>query len=358
MRYMLLLLLTCTALGLTGCSRDTPEAMLENYLYRLSNSLELEQPAPFSPPVRAGFPLKRERILATEEIREGLLDVLRLQECNLVLMIAERNSSLGKVYRPSLKLAYELRFFSALSQCRQRLANQESADQALLRRLDEIYQVKQQNLPLELWNGIFSSEAIEANFSRDRTPLPLRDDGTVAASQAALSQLVALTGHPPGWFESPDSAIPDLEPSYEILHKNASGTRVFSSLELMTHYLNTASSLINTRLAQRPLCYNQQASTQGKILRNVFFKFYIGDVQPYLALVHNQSAPWMKLNADLLSNFQQLNIQIPESMQAYYAKMISISAPEGLWQQYIRARDQHTQSWQRLLKQCGLMPTK
>ena len=191
--HLSFVLILSLSLLLSGCSRDTPEAMLDNYLYRLSNTLDLPQPKTYEPKVRLQFPAKRQRILNTIEIREGLLDVLKLERCNLLPLIAQRNSSLGKVATPSVKLGYELEFFSLLNQCRRTLNQESDVDTELLTRINEIYTIKRNNLAAELWNGIYTSEAIELNFSLRQSPLPLQDNGSPQQSLKALQTLVALT---------------------------------------------------------------------------------------------------------------------------------------------------------------------
>jgi hypothetical protein len=36
--------------------------------------------------------------------------------------------------------------------------------------------------------------------------------------------------------------------------------------------------------------------------------------------------------------------------------VLSKTDNKSLWMQYIKARNKHTQAWQTLLKQCGMMP--
>ncbi|WP_415891896.1 DUF3080 family protein [Neptuniibacter sp. PT8_73] len=346
-------------ISLSGCSRDTPELVLENYLYRLSNTLDLNQPQSYIPEARIQFPLKRDRILKTTEIREGLLDVLKLKRCDLLPLIAERNSSLGKVAKPSTKLQYELNFYYLLTQCRESLRNASAIDTELLKRVNEIHRVKRDNLPAELWNGIFTAPEMEANFSRSQTALPLVDNSSTQQSIEALRTLVNLTANNLDQFGLTKPNEDRLNQAFKVLHSNRSGPAIISSLEVLTYHLDQAANLLGKRNSPNtPLCRNQSPNKTARILENVFYKFYIGEVLPYLAQTDRYASQWLDLNQQLLQNYTTLSISIPQSMETYSTTILSKSAPNGIWLSYQRARDKHTEAWQKTLKNCGMMPTQ
>ncbi|WP_415884075.1 DUF3080 family protein [Neptuniibacter sp. QD34_54] len=352
-------ILIIVLISVGGCSRDTPELVLENYLYRLSNTLDLNQPQPYLPKTRVQFPLKRERILKTTEIREGLLDVLKLKRCDLLPLIAERNSSLGKVAKPSTKLLYELNFYHLLTQCRESLRNDSAIDTELLKRVNDIHRVKRDNLPAELWNGVFTAPEMEANFSRSQTALPLVDNSSTQQSIEALQTLVNLTEHNLDQLGRTKPNKDHLNQAFKILHSNRSGPAIISSLELLTYHLDQAASLLEQRNSPNtPLCRNQSPNKTARILENVFYKFYIGEVLPYLAQIDRYASKWLDLNQQLLQNYTALSVSIPQSMETYSTTILSKTAPHGIWLSYQRARDKHTEAWQKTLKNCGMMPTQ
>lgn len=342
---------------LSACSRDDPESMMVNYVSRLSRVLETEAIIPPIAPLPR-FPLKRDRIIATQEIREGLINLLKLKECKLLPLIAERNSSLGKVFAPSQKLLYELKFFIQIRDCQSRLQNQPNSDPELLDLVSEIYAIKKSNLAAEIWNGIYISSEIESNFSRGEQPLDLSDDGSAAHMLSAFSTISQLSelAIDQSFWALPDQ-VTSIETLYEPLHKNRAGAKALKSITLLTHYMDHASQIIETRLEKRALCFNQKPSAQARILQNVFYKFYIGEFQPYLAQSHRYALNWIQINNHLLTNFKQAGIDIPEAMRIYQQQVLSETAENSLWFRYQSARKRHTQAWQKILKQCGMMPT-
>lgn len=341
-------------LVLQGCDQRPVETMLERYSNRVANSLDSETQLDLDHSLALPtYPRRRERIRPVTDLRQGLLEVLKLRHCQLVQLVAERNSSLGKVMPPSRQLVYEIRFLSGLNQCRQTL-QQNHADSGLIETIDEIYQIKQQNMEAALWNGIFTSEAMERNFSHAEPALPLTGEDGFSQSRQALqlfNRIAALNPimQTPLTWREPDY-LDQLEPHYQALSTLRYGSRWLRSIVLITETLEHTADVIEQRLAKRPLCYNNQANPTALIVKNVFNKYYAAELQPYMAKIHNQGREWLDLNQQLLQHFQH----IPKSMQQYQRLMLTPESP--LWQRYTQARNRHTEAWQGLLTQCNLMP--
>ncbi len=351
-RYLIPILLTALLLG---CSQNTPEAMLQDYMYRVGNLIEREIERDLKVADQLPlYPPRRERILATEDIRQGLLEVLDLDVCDLLPLIAQRNSSLGKVMAPSQKLVYELRFFVRIRDCTRILdrAAPGRYDSELLAQVRNIYELKKRNLQRELWNGIFTAQEMEDNYSRGGAPLPLEGDDNYPASAQALQHLLLLAQLPAQETDwTLPEFLPDLEQDYFVLYSNQFGARALKSLILLTVTMERTARAIDERLAEHPLCFPGYSSQKQPVLQNVFTKFYAGRFQPYLAKVHRQASSWLDLQEALLNSFE-----LPPTMQRYYRLTLDKEAEEGLWLRYEHAREQHTKAWQRLLRQCQLMP--
>lgn len=340
-------------LFIAGCSDNTPQDMLENYSNRVSNALDqsdrLNLKAPVSLPE---FPRRRDRLQPVEDIRQGLVEVFNLRHCQLITLVAERNSSLGKVMPPSRQLAYELKLYVGLRDCLKQLI-QTRAEQELIQQISEILVIKERNLPRVLWNGIYTSEAVERNFSRSEPPLPLEKSNSFISDKTALEVLTKLAALQNDDTEWPVPAeLETLENHYQALYNNRFGSRWLHSVNLLTATLNHTASAIEKRLGNRPLCYNNQTNPKANIVRNVFTKYYAGELQPYMARVDQQGRQWLQLNNQLLAQFSQ----IPQPMRHYQQQALSMEFQGSVWQTYIQARDRHTKAWQTLLGQCGLMP--
>lgn len=353
-----LLSLLCLSLLLTGCQPNSAEKLMRDYIQRLSNALE--EPIAFQPQEASPYPslpARRDRLHSLQEVREGLVDLLDLRHCSgLLPLIAERNSSLGRVMQPAQQLSYELELLRQLHNCqtqlREGLATAPEWSSAL-ERVERIQQIKQQQLDKQIWNSLYASPEMEQQFSRASPARALDSQGQMADMErylVSLIQVAQLTSRPlPDWPQ--EESFYQLSPLYEGLHRNRFGSEWLKSIQLLTYTLNQASTGIEARLERRPICFNQQANPRAQILRNVFQNYYATGVQPYLSQTHRDGERWLSLQQQLLEL-----LPLPEAMQTYQQQVLDRHAEEGVWQTYIRARDRHTQTWQRLLTECGLAP--
>ncbi|MEZ5534572.1 MAG: DUF3080 family protein [Thiolinea sp.] len=299
------------------------------------------------------LPERRERILPTVDIREGMLEVWDFQQCGMMKLIAERNSTLGKVMLPSQKMIYELRFMAALQQCRtkmQQLEKPTQQDKDFIRRLDEIHALKQQYLPAEIWNGIYTSEEISQHFALGKAPLSPQAESPVNELQA-MEQLLTLaklaTAEP---LQLPDW-LAQLEDQYFALYSSQYGAELLPALRITTQTLERTAAAIEQRLQRAPFCHKGHRPRRAEILRNIFQKYYAGQVQPYMAQLQREGQHWLSIHQQIM---QQL--PVPPAMKVWQQQVVSLDVTDSLWQQWQQASQRHTQAWQDILGQCGMMP--
>ncbi|GGK83042.1 DUF3080 family protein [Amphritea balenae] len=328
--------------------------MMETYSSRLANSLNSDKQLDLSSPLKIPvFPRRRDRILPVKDLRQGLLEVFNLRHCRLIHLVAERNSSLGKVMPPSKQLVYEIELFIGLRDCLQQL-KMANAEPELITQVESIFRIKSDNFEKALWNGIFISEAVERNFSLSEPALSLDgEDGFQQSVRAleVLDQIAALNKGNRDWTRP--EALDQMEQQYQTLYNHRYGSRWLRSLYLVTQTLRFNAELIQHRLQQRPLCYNQTATSKANIVKNVFQKYYISQLQPYMARLDQQGKIWLRINTQLINQFTVT----PASTKNYYTRVIDPETSQ-LWHNYLEARNQHTKAWQNLLRQCGLMPKR
>ncbi|MEH6626255.1 MAG: DUF3080 family protein [Motiliproteus sp.] len=357
MRHLARLMAPMILLIVSGCEDNSADAVLSDYVARVSNTLEQDTDNDDPYQNLVAFPPRRERHIAITELRAGLMEALSLSSCELLPLIAERNSSLGKVMKPSTLLRYELRFFERLESCYRRYQNSTSENPGFLHLLTETYQLKSANLENSLWNGIFTSEAIEGNFSLSKGPIPLAGNPGFGASLRALkffNNLVDSTiqyrnGDP---FLLPNT-LPKIERHYFALHRSEYGSQLIKSLALLTYHLEKTASALNKAQLRRPLCFSGKPTEKAKILNNILIKYYAGKVQPYMSRVQRNGQAWLK-QTNLLVNNERL--PVPAAMQKYHAAVLDMKNPDAPWSRYQQAIKTHTHAWQTILQQCGLMP--
>lgn len=345
------------AIILSGCSEVTPESVLENYRDRVANVLDSEVTAPPEHHFPA-FPDKRDRVWPIQDLRTGLLDSMELGDCDLLPLVVERNSSLGKVMTPSALLSYELRFFEKLHPCQLALQSGElESEEGFKSLINTIFQVKAENLDAVVWNGIFSSDEVSSQFSHSKGPIPLTGNSGFQDSLRSLNYLIAITKNAEEFEQLQTFSLPNELPQQEDyffnLYSSEYGGQLQSSLKLLIKNLNQTADLINRKLDDRPLCFKQRPNEKAEILLNVFNKFYAGEVQPYMSLIHREGQLWMEAMNVLLSFGGDSR---PTAMQTFFTVAYDLNSPTSYWSQYQAAIQVHTKAWQRVLTQCGLMP--
>ncbi len=339
------------AVGLLGCDRaGSPESMLDDYADRVENVTEVaaELPPPF--PLES-YPSHRARRMEFEELRIGVLDALKLVDCNLLPLIVERNAILGRVMPASQRLIYEIRFLQGLRACAGLLDRGGTGDPELHEFMSVTLAAKERGLRKVLWAATFDSTEMESVFSLANAPLPTVGDGGFVNSHQAILALVRLAESLRALESVPDSKA--LEAHLQSLYLHEYGGRLAKTLDLLRRYLERAAGTLELAVAERPFCHSGVPNRKSKILKTVFIKFYGGAVQPFLARVHQQARQWHRALRALLAEQPQ---PLPQAFQSYWQKMWSQSHESGLWQHFERAVRRHTEAWQALLGGCGLMP--
>ncbi len=338
----------------TACNDpDDPQAMLADYVSRVENVTESQASAEFAFESNLlSYPGRRDRRLALADVRIGMLSFLGLIQCGLQEIVGERNSGLGKVMPVSQQLIYEHRLLVSARQCRRQFEARGSNLFELQQTLDEIVRIKTAELPKAYWNATFGSPEFEQMFSLAASPLPIdaagRSNGEI---ERALLHLLAL-GDRLG-EETLELESARLEAQYKALRSRRLAGELLGALDLLRHHLDAATRSIETRLERRPMCYKQRPTEKARILENVFRKYYVALVQPYLSRVHRQTRTWLE-PVNRLAEAQRA--QMTPAFAAYFEAQLSLDAPDGLWKKYDRAVHRHTRAWQTVLGQCGLMP--
>jgi len=343
------------AFVLSACqSRDSSKYIFDNYLYRLSNSLQVDRESlpqlnntasSLSPlPL---YPARRELKKYIPSININLLEFLRLSECELQRHIGQRNGGLGRVMGETQQLIYDAKFIALAEQC---LSQLEPAS-TLFSTLTRAYDHKRQYLPSSIWNASFASKEFAYLFSLGASPLslpavteqPLQLTNALKNIRQKYQQLIS------GNFT--EDALGDIESHYQIIESSKRMGELRLSLQATTHMLQQADKILSVRINESPLCRQQQANAKFTIVNNVFYKYYIGQVQPYISGLHKQSVIVFSAIDELVK------MQEPSRTQALTGFWAAVYRDkDSEWQLFNRQVKAHTLNWQALLKQCGKLP--
>ncbi len=331
-----LIALAATA-GLALWPEDPVAARWQDYLARLERltrqpvppaaALEL-RPYPGNAALRRPLP----------DLRTGLLNYLGLRHCDLMSLVSERNSALGKLRSASLRLDYELTFIQRGERC---LAEAKLEDTALIALLERTLAVKRDSLGDLFWNATWASDELRGFLNQSPGPA-----GDSARGLEALDGLAsagrALRESPP-----PD-ALPDLERHLATLAGGAAGGAVLREIAAARVALGQALGMLES-LDEDSLCPRGRASQRARYLRNLLDSVYGQEVQPYLAdLDRRQRRLGERLRA-LRAASSGANPALDGWLDHYFG-------PRGQAARLDRALRAHTERWQTVLGACGLMP--
>jgi hypothetical protein len=338
---------------LPGCGQSRPaETVFKQLLERISNVTEV----PFTPIVRddrlPSYPRPRDLVLPVEDIRVGFSTYIGLGRCGLVGEVSARNSSLGKLQSPTTRLLYEKRFLHQLMGCIQDLQQaNESEQKKFLAEVKAISERKKAILPAVFWNATFGSPEFRVLLSTHTESLPLKSNSSAMELVTAL-RFISAQGLDLRSAQDPNEQSL-LESQYYIFQSSKLVGQLLQGMVVATDYMQQGSELLETVAGQRKICPMGRKTVKGDYLFNVFQKFYIGEAQPYISLIHTRARPLVEAIQELV---EAQHIEIPDAFQSFYNKTLNSEVEGSTWVKFNKALSKHTIAWQSVLKQCDLMP--
>ena len=233
-----------SALLLSACGNGEDPAW-QAYHRTLEDALNAAPIAREAPSNIGAFPARRERLLDVPEIRESMLNVYALRECDITSLVAARNNQLGRVAPPSQHWLYERELWQRLERCSQSdiAEGLGENDRARLLNLTEL---KTEQLPAVGFNALFDSEEWEKNFSRASQPLELTALPDMARELDALGYLKTMVLNTYSLEWQADSAT--LEHHLKALQARPLTAEVLRTLLLAAKRLEEANRLLANHL--------------------------------------------------------------------------------------------------------------
>ncbi|WP_224414663.1 DUF3080 family protein [Modicisalibacter tunisiensis] len=322
-------------MALSGCGDPAAEQRLAAWQAGLAQALEVPSPATLSPPNIGAFPERDARLFPIAETREGLLDVYALRRCDIVKLVARRNSQLGKVAPASQRWLYELTLWRRLQACWNGPAAQALAAEDR-QRLGRLLERKTRQLPRAGWNALFDAEEWVGTFSRASSPLP--PDADLRDALAALAYLRRMVVHQfdPRW--TPTSA--HLEGHLKALRQAPYTAEVLRGLLLATRRLED----LDRQLA-RAACSPDNAAALNAALTSPAVR----RGQAYLDRLAEQGRHWLTAVNALLDAYPVTRPAIAR----YRRRWLSLDALAAPWPRFRDALERHAARIATLRRDCA-----
>ncbi|CAD5280660.1 conserved hypothetical protein [Alteromonas sp. 38] len=262
-----------------------------------------------------------------------------IQDCELGRIVAERNTALGKTQLPSQRLQYEHQLLNALAKCETTLKEAQNPTAATVAE----WRKQKRSQYMNVWaNVVQTSSEMKLGLSMASSPLQANGNKDAKASVSALNFIngLAKTAQSQGVVED------ELEQQLQII----ASSRLPAKLWQTQAILNNRLALLNQVLAPAlndVKCENGTNSDKATILRNVFYLYFIEEIQPIASTLNSY-------HYQLQSLWEQWGESTALSVP--FKAHIRTHAVDN-FTQYSATMKAHVTLWQNFLGRCNLSPT-
>lgn len=343
------LLLCFAVILLSACSRTSSSA-LSDYQRRIARLTD-SQVIPIELPQFERLPRVQETRSEIPEYTISLVTSQRLNRCRAGQLIADRNSSLGRVQPPHLRLRHEIEMLIALPEC---LADTDVASPSIATELTAAIAHKQETLPLWKQRLVTAETILRDTLRPGRNVLNPDEMRGAQETLAALDNILYVLAAIDNYLHDPrhTDALVELnladfwQPSWQVLGQSDFLPRYWRSQQ---HALGAMRAL-NQQLAgadQALRCSATRIPVEAEYLHTVMLNFWIAELQPMFAR-------WDGFHQQLTVRLLELQgyYELP-AWQDYFEHLVGSNSYAAQLQQEVRI---HAEYWQQVLAACQLNP--
>ena len=359
--------------ALLGCfGGSTVKQSIDDYAARLSRVLDTPLPDSFNDKITTPLPKLADSATlkhAIEGVSINLREFYALQDCELGTVVAERNTSLGKSQLPSQRLVYESKLLNVLKSCEAALTKENESNQrnaTLAATIASWREQKTQNYSKTWANLVQGSQELRLALNTPERLFSVENNKDALSSVNALYYISSLSNKGLLLSDMYSSNTASSDTETEATNENNS-ERIIESSELeqqlkiirsarlpatlwhtqqtLTQNLSLLTNMLETEL-DAVSCPEGRASDKAKILRNVFYLFFIEEIQPVGSLVNQYHYKLAPLWEDWLAQ---------PSLHEEFKRYIRQQSQDG-FNQYSSAMKAHVNLWQGFLGRCNLSP--
>ena len=359
--------------ALLGCfGGSTVKQSIDDYAARLSRVLDTPLPDSFNDKITTPLPKLADSATlkhAIEGVNINLREFYALQDCELGTVVAERNTSLGKSQLPSQRLVYESKLLNVLNSCEAALTKENKSNQrnaALAATIASWREQKTQNYSKTWANLVQGSQELRLALNTPERLFSVENNKDALSSVNALYYINNLSNKELLLSDvySSNTASSDteteatnennsekiiesseLEQQLKIIRSARLPATLWHTQQTLTQNLSLLTNMLETEL-DAVSCPEGRASDKAKILRNVFYLFFIEEIQPVGSLVNQYHYKLAPLWEDWLAQ---------PSLHEEFKRYIRQQSQDG-FNQYSSAMKAHVNLWQGFLGRCNLSP--
>jgi len=359
--------------ALLGCfGGSTVKQSIDDYAARLSRVLDTPLPDSFNDKITTPLPKLADSATlkhAIEGVNINLREFYALQDCELGTVVAERNTSLGKSQLPSQRLVYESKLLNVLKSCEAALTKENESNQrnaTLAATIASWREQKTQDYSKTWANLVQGSQELRLALNTPERLFSVENNKDALSSVNALYYINSLSnkGLLLSDMYSSNTASSDteteasnennsesiiesseLEQQLKIIRSARLPATLWHTQQTLTQNLSLLTNMLETEL-DAVSCPEGRASDKAKILRNVFYLFFIEEIQPVGSLVNQYHYKLAPLWEDWLAQ---------PSLHEEFKRYIRQQSQDG-FNQYSSVMKAHVNLWQGFLGRCNLSP--
>ena len=359
--------------ALLGCfGGSTVKQSIDDYAARLSRVLDTPLPDSFNDKITTPLPKLADSATlkqAIEGVNINLREFYALQDCELGTVVAERNTSLGKSQLPSQRLVYESKLLNVLRSCEAALTKENESNQrnaALAATISSWREQKTQDYSKTWANLVQGSQELRLALNTPERLFSVENNKDALSSVNALYYINNLSNkelllsdvyssntassdtETEATNENNSESIigsSELEQQLKIIRSARLPATLWHTQQTLTQNLSLLTNMLETEL-DAVSCPEGRASDKAKILRNVFYLFFIEEIQPVGSLVNQYHYKLEPLWEDWLAQ---------PSLHKEFKRYIRQQSQDG-FNQYSSAMKAHVNLWQGFLGRCNLSP--
>ena len=359
--------------ALLGCfGGSTVKQSIDDYAARLSRVLDTPLPDSFNDKITTPLPKLADSATlkqAIEGVNINLREFYALQDCELGTVVAERNTSLGKSQLPSQRLVYESKLLNVLKSCEAALTKENESNQrnaALAATIASWREQKTQDYSKTWANLVQGSQELRLALNTPERLFSVENNKDALSSVNALYYINSLSNkelllsdmyssntassdtETEATNENNSESIiesSELEQQLKIIRSARLPATLWHTQQTLTQNLSLLTDMLETEL-DAVSCPEGRASDKAKILRNVFYLFFIEEIQPVGSLVNQYHYKLEPLWEDWLAQ---------PSLHKEFKRYIRQQSQDG-FNQYSSAMKAHVNLWQGFLGRCNLSP--
>lgn len=262
------------ALTLFGCAQQGDD-LLADYVKRVSRVLDADIPTatPVDLPV---YPQTRALRQSPPEVRIDVLDAWSLRGCEVFTLMGERNSILGRVADPLIRLDYERRLLSLLPEC---LETESDLDDELVTELEGILDMKRDVFPQHLFNATLANPDYQSYWTGGSEGFAANDEVDFEGYRAAQQAMAGYVEQPLKVSQS------QWLNSMERIAGYSMGGRSLTAMRWAIQALEQSEQMLRAAAADTRLCPMGRPLQELGFARNVMGNVFAREVQPWLVSV-------------------------------------------------------------------------